>query len=307
MFYKNDGAESRMGNYSYAWVRPIAECFRYASPEIRKEIYTRIEKEIEYEEKRIKSLTEVSYCDMSHVVDMAQYNGWGPNYLYVWLDEKGWPFYVGKGRETSRLLQYEYKTRSVAFQEKIRKGGCHVCMIAKNISDGDIDAWERELIAYLYCSGYKLLNEKDKPNSEQVIMRNMFMRCQDAEKVSRSVGYDVAALWEEYEQLAEDLSEVYKVLEEIIGAIWTGGCADLTPKEKKPGKTLIYNGIEKTYAEWAKEPGVTVTVGAIRTRVEKNGWSPHDALFTPSLQAIRGTPEEKRRIWDSYREKAQPV
>jgi hypothetical protein len=53
------------------------------------------------------------------------------------------------------------------------------------------------------------------------------------------------------------------------------------------GKTIVCNGEEKTYAQWRNDPRVTVSMSTIRNRIERQGWSVEDALFTPPLKSCR--------------------
>lgn len=75
------------------------------------------------------------------------------------------------------------------------------------------------------------------------------------------------------------------------------------PERKKYSKYLTFDGKEKTYYQWSLEPGVTVSGATIRSRIEERGWDVKDALFTPNLNHIEGTPEERREIWKSYNNK----
>ena len=75
-------------------------------------------------------------------------------------------------------------------------------------------------------------------------------------------------------------------------------------ERKKYSKYLSFNGVEKTYDQWARSPGVMVSGATIRNRIENRGWTVEDALFTPNLAKVGGTPEERREIWESYNNKS---
>ena len=60
--------------------------------------------------------------------------------------------------------------------------------------------------------------------------------------------------------------------------VWSGHL----PADRYHGKTIAYNGEEKTYAQWEDDPRVTVSRTTIRDRIERRGWSVEDALFKPS-------------------------
>lgn len=79
--------------------------------------------------------------------------------------------------------------------------------------------------------------------------------------------------------------------------VWNGAY----PEGRYVGKTVCFNGEEKTYAQWQRDPRVKVSGATIRSRIVK-GWSIEKALFTPSLTNVSASPAERRRIWASYRQ-----
>lgn len=268
-------------DFSYNDVLHFSEALRYASPRIKELMLEHIDRELKWN--YFNGLDDVPYCDISKAIDVGEEMlCWGPNYLYVWFDKSGVPFYAGKGRDTARMAQVRYKSRSDAFKAKISEGGCHSVMVAMHISDKHIDMLEKELIAYLYCAGHPIVNNKDLPDSREVVLRNLFKECRDASKASEILDADVSKKWAELSDRWYKMGEVYLLVDSLVGEKWNGKSAELKPPAFEPRK-LEYNGIKKTYAQWAKEPGVTVTGPAIRKRIE-NGWPVHDALFTPAVK-----------------------
>lgn len=77
----------------------------------------------------------------------------------------------------------------------------------------------------------------------------------------------------------------------------------LSENEDRKPKTVTFNGVEKTYAQWSHDPRVGVSAGTIRNRIEKQGWTVEDALFTPSLKKLAGSREYRREVFASYRNK----
>jgi len=252
-----------------------------ASPELRKQIREEVEKRVRREDE-IKVV--YGYCDESHAVDLGdKRKGWGIGYLYVWLDGDGIPFYVGKAEDPSRMGQYAYKTRSEEFQNIIRKGGCHAVMVAKHIPSDRLDVLERNLISYMCWRGFPLVNVKDMPSKEKNILLSVFQCCKDVKEVQNRLGVEAQDVYLEWKANMDDLAPVIAVLDKVVGMKWEGECADLTPKEKKPPQTFTYNGETKTWGQWGKTVGVNGST--IKIRIEKLGWPPEKALFTPSAQA----------------------
>ena len=283
MIYYPDGTAYDPGSYDWRWVDVFADMMSHVSCELREEIFNQINGVISRKE---ASNQIYGHCDESHAADLSSKRaGWGRGYLYVWLDENGNPFYVGKAEDPSRMGQYAYKTRSEEFQNIIRKGGCHAVMVAKHIPGHKLDELERNLIAYACWRGFPLVNVKDMPSKEKNLLWNVFQTCKNASEVQSRLGVDAAELFYEWKANMDALKPIIAVLDEVVGVKWDGECADLTPKEKKPPQTFTYNGETKTWGQWGKAIGVSGST--IKIRIEKLGWPAEKALFTPSAQAKR--------------------
>lgn len=268
--------------YSEDFFYGIARLISTATPERRE----KLRKEIERRVKSHDSYYVVSdYCDRSRAVELGKARReWGDCYLYVWLDKDGVPFYAGKGEVEGRDAEFKYSSRSKEFQDKIREGGCHSVMVAKHISARDIDDVEKWLIAYLCWKGYPLVNKKDVPSKETLVLWSIFTKCKDWKSVSADLGKDAAKIYSSWSTDMRDYAPIISVLDSVIGVEWTGDTADITPKERKPAETLTYKGETLTWKEWGNKIGV-VQGSTIRTRVKVLGWDVEKALYTPSAQA----------------------
>lgn len=69
---------------------------------------------------------------------------------------------------------------------------------------------------------------------------------------------------------------------------------------RRVGKTVCFNGEEKTYGEWENDSRVSVSGATIRHRIEKKGWCVEDALFTASLSKTPGSRPERIQVFESY-------
>ena len=269
-------------NYCEAYFYEIAKLVASATPEMREKLRRRIEKEIQSED----SYYVVSgHCDRSKAVELGKtLYEWGECYLYVWLDKNGIPFYAGKGEVSGRDGDFKYNTRSTDFQARIAEGGCHSVMVVKHVSPRYIDEMERWLISYLCWKGYPLVNQKDVPSKEKMIMWSMFTKYENRVDVVSDLGEKAGELWRDWVSDMRWYKPIVDVLKSVIGEKWEGHCADITPKERKPAETLTYKGETHTWNEWGKKIGV-VSGSTIRTRVKVCGWDVEKALFTPSAQA----------------------
>jgi hypothetical protein len=292
-------------DYDDTWIFDVAQFISYASPEERQKIKERIET---YVAKHDSYFVVDGYVDRSLAVDCHQGSFWGKHYLYVWLDRNGMPFYAGRSNDFVR--PWTCKTgRSEKFKAKIAEGGCHCVLVAKNIHSGDISYLEQDLIAYLVYQGYELVNTQAVPSQGELVLWDMFRGYTTEEDVKkafrRSASLEkILSSYIEWQGRLCGIAPIIEVLNKVIGAKWDGETATLERKEKPKAKTIVYNGVEKTYGEWAKEPYVKVGGATIQKRIEKHGWSVEDALLTPPITKIPVSSEERGRIFASYSDKA---
>jgi hypothetical protein len=297
----NKGTSCWPRDFDSSWTFDVAKFIAHASPTERQRIKERIES---YIAKHDAQFVVDGYVDRSLAVDCHQRDFWGEHYLYVWLDAKGIPFYAGQSNGFIR--PWACKTgRSAKFKRKIAEGGCHCVLLAKNIHSGDINYLEQDLIAYLIYQGYELVNTKDVLSQGEIALWDMFREYTTEDEVKKAFRKSASLekilfSYREWQRRLGEIAPIIEVLNKVVGAKWEGETATLDIKGKPKSKTIVYNGTEKTYAEWAKEPGVTVGAATIQQRIEKRGWSIEDALFTPSISKIQGTPEERRSIFASY-------
>lgn len=289
-----DGCPIEQDTYDFGLLRIFEDFVATASPEIRREIQKRVEKAVASEDKIPRGYP---WVDWSKAVDLGdKYNGWGHNFLYVWLNGSGVPFYVGQARVTNRPGDFEYDTRSSEFQDVIREGGCHSVVIAKHISQKAIDDLEKGLISYFCWKGYPLVNKRDLPST---------MECRMAEKLSRAGKLTLEEVFFGATEYDFEFERIFAVLSEVVGAPWGGECAEFKPKLGQQAEKISWNGQEKTYREWSKEPGVSVNHATIKSRIAK-GWTIPEAIYTPSWDKVSGeTREEKQCVYDSLRAQAR--
>ncbi len=279
MIWNKDGTVFSVNEFHDGWIEVVCDLMATASPTVRNEIKMRVERAVRNEDSDCRI---DGYCDCSKAVELKGHF-WGWNYLYVWLDGQGVPFYVGKGSRTNRIADFKYSTRSNEFQDRVREGGCHAVKVAKHISDKEIDYLEKSLISYLCWRGYPLVNRRDVPDREKLGLWSIFEQMDDNKDIIRTLSGTVKDCYNEWRYCMETLSPIIGVLDEVIGCTWAGECADLTPKTRKPAETLTYNGETLTYDEWGKRIGV-VEGSTIRTRVKVCGWDIDRALYTPSAK-----------------------
>ncbi len=302
MLVKHELENWNWSDFHDGWIDLVCDMVATASPEKRQKIKERVERAVAREDSKY---TVSGYVDCSMAVECGGGYCWGNNYLYVWFDREGKPFYVGQAADTNRIYQFEYKTRSERFQDKIREGGCHSAMVAKHIVSGEIDKLEKNLMAYLAWKGHSLVNQRDMPSKEQLTLWNMFEKQKDRASVRKNLGDEALDLYIEWEQTMKELAPIVSVLESMIGVRWDGECAEFKPKMGQVAEKVSWNGQEKTYLEWAKEPGCSVTHATIKGRIAK-GWTMAEALFTPSWSKVDGaTLEERQTLYDSYRAQAR--
>lgn len=291
-------------DFDDSWTSDVARFIAYASHEERKRIKERIES---YVAERDAQFIVDGYVDRSLAVDCHQRGFWGEHYLYIWLDSKGIPFYAGQSNSFTRPSECK-SNRTPQFKAKIAEGGCHCVLVAKNIHSGDINYLEQDLIAYLVYQGYELVNVKDIPSQGELVLWNMFREYTTEEDVKRAFRKTaslekVLSSYREWQMRLCEIAPIIEVLNKVIGTKWEGETATIVVKEKPKAKTIVYNGVEKTYGEWAKEPYVKVGGATIQKRIEKHGWSVEDALLTPPITKIPVSSEERGRIFASYSQK----
>ncbi len=210
-----DGFPIEQGFYNAGLLRMFGDMVATASPEIREEIRRRLEKAVHTEEWSIGLAKP--YVDWSHASDLGDlYKGWGPNYLYVWLNKDGVPFYAGQAKDRNRVEHFTSSTRSEKFKKIVGRGGCHAVVVAKHIPDTKIDGLERELIAFLKWKEYPIVNEKDLPSERE---------CKMAKKIADSSGYPIDRVFLLQSEYNSDFKKILNVLDEVVCAEYVGECA----------------------------------------------------------------------------------
>lgn len=87
------------------------------------------------------------------------------NYVYVWKDKYGEPFYVGKGTGNRYI---DCTNRCQAFVVKVSvEDGCYSTIVADNLSSTEALKKESEIITELIGSGCCLFNIDQNPNGQQ--------------------------------------------------------------------------------------------------------------------------------------------
>ena len=212
----------KQSDYSWKFMRMFRDMWCTAPQEIRREILADLEKEAKFYDERCHM---GEYCDCSHAVNLGhQWQGWGDNRLYVWLNADGVPFYAGQAKcYTRRPLDIKYKTRSEEFKDVVRGGGCHVVIVAENIPGSKINELEKELIAYLFWKKYPIVNKRDLPSLRE---RNF------AAFVSEKSNLDIESVFLANTEYRSEMESIFSVLKQVVGAKWEGECAVLseTPK-----------------------------------------------------------------------------
>lgn len=291
-------------DFDSSWICEVANFIAYASPKDRKRIKEEVERRVARHD---AEFVVDGYVDRSLAVDCHQRDFWGKHYLYVWLDTNGIPFYAGQSNDFTR--PWTCKTgRAPEFKSKIAEGGCHCVLVAKNIHSGDINYLEQDLIAYLVYQGYELVNKKDIPSQEELVLFDMFREYANEEDVKKAFRKSaslerILSSYREWQRRLGEIAPIIEVLNNVIGVKWEGEAATVERKEKPKAKTIVCNGVEKTYSEWAKEPGVTVGAATIQNRIEKLGWSAEDAIFTPSIANVKMKPSERKELFKSFSNK----
>jgi len=123
------------------------------------------------------------------------------------------------------------------------------------------------------------------------IWQNMITRCtnpnSDKFKWYGARGITVCVKWLRFEGFYEDMGEVPdgKTLDRKDNSLGYSkeNCqwVDMVTQcnNRRTNRIIVIDGIEKTVAEWLREPGA-IQGGAIYSRLD-NGWDPKAALFTP--------------------------
>lgn len=210
-----DGFPIEQGEYSSGLMRMFTDMIATASPEIREEMRRRFETEITRHE-RWMGLTK-NFVDLSKAVDLGDFHkGWGSNYLYIWLNGEGVPFYAGQAKDRDRVSQFSSTTRSEAFKNVVRNGGCHAVVVAKHIPDSKINELERGLIAYLKWEDYPIVNNRDLPSP---------MECSMAKRIAKVGKSTMKQVFLSHTQYKTDFTKIFTVLDGVVGVEWIGECA----------------------------------------------------------------------------------
>lgn len=212
-------------SYSKAWIYEVSRFIAYATPEMREEIRKSVEKWVANED---ADCVVSGYCDCSKAVELGKTRySWGPCYLYIWLDKDGKPFYAGKADGGTRMADYKYNTRSSEFQAKIAEGGCHSVKVVKHVASENIDDMERWLISYLCWKGYSLVNKKDLPSKEKMVLWSLFTKYEKYSDVVKDLGESAASLFQDWKTDMGDYAPIIMMLDGIVGVPWEGECAEL--------------------------------------------------------------------------------
>ena len=222
--FKLNGEMYKSNEYDNSWIWEFEKMMAYTTPEKREKIMSRVNAYVEREDSRY---TISGYCDRSKAVELGDVvHGWGPCYLYVWLDKNGIPFYVGKSDGGDRMAEYKYNTRSSEFQAKISEGGCHSVMVVKHVSPYYIDEMEKWLISYLCWKGYPLVNKKDVPSREKLAVWSLCEKHRNVRDVDKELGEELSDLFVEWRDAMRKYTPIIIMLDEVIGSKWTGECAE---------------------------------------------------------------------------------
>lgn len=201
-------------NYNWGYMRMFEDFVANASPEIQEEIMECIERA---RHRDICPWGTKAWTDWDKAADLGdKYNGWGRNLLYVWLNSDGIPFYVGQAVDSARPSQFKYKTRSEAFRDVIREGGCHSVVVAKHIPQSKIDNLEKELISYFCWKEYPVVNAQGLPSS---------MECRMAKKIAKAGNMSVEDVFLCNTEHDREFKAIFSVLDKVVGQPWNGECA----------------------------------------------------------------------------------
>lgn len=226
-----DGKNYMPRDFDEGWIWNVVDMLKFASPEFREKIMDRIQHGMSFHDSQF---IVDGYCDKSRAAEFGGYHySWGENYLYVWLDNEGLPFYAGQANNLDRPAQYKCKTRSEAFKTKIAEGGCHSVLVAKHIHKDLIDEMEKKLIKYLCWRGYPIVNVKDMPPRSEMLLWTIFSSSPNTESVRVKLGDDGVDLFWSWKNDMEALKPIIDVLDSVVGQKWDGECAVLSyPSEE---------------------------------------------------------------------------
>lgn len=212
------GIPTVQDEYSLDYMTMFEDFIVQASPKVREEIKKRVEKAIANED-RFNGWAK-PYVDWSRATDLgSMLGGWGPHYLYVWLNGNNVPFYAGQARDRRRVEHFTSTTRSQRFKDIVRKGGCHAVVVAKHIPGSKINDLERGLIAYLKWEGYPVVNDKDLPSQRE---------CSMAKRVAKAGNFTMQQVFLSGTEYENDFAKIFAVLNEALCVGWTGEYAVLT-------------------------------------------------------------------------------
>lgn len=215
------GMPTEQGDYNFGYMWMFEDFIVQASPEIREEIKKRVEKAIISDERWHKWARP--HVDWIRAVDLGDaYKGWGPNYLYVWLNSENIPFYAGQSKDRDRAGHFTSSTRSEKFKDVVRKGGCHAVVVAKHLPDSKINDLEQGLIRYFKWKDYPIVNDKGLPSQTE---------CSMAKKLAESGSCSMEQVFLDETEYANDFAKIFAVLDEAASSEWTGECAVLLEKQ----------------------------------------------------------------------------
>lgn len=202
-------------NYDWSFMRVFVDFVATASPEIREEIYRELAMAIRREDDPCRTTQE--HVDWNHMVDLGdKHGGWGRNYLYVWLNDDGMPFYVGQCTNTVRPGTYKYQSRSRDFQEVVKRGGCRAVVIAKHIPKSKIDDLESELISWFCWNEYPLVNVRCVPSKKEIAL---------AKRISNHSNVALETVFLEQTEYKDEMRAIFSALGKVIGVTEIAVCA----------------------------------------------------------------------------------
>lgn len=216
--YSPGGDMIEQGSYSWEYMRMFTDFIVTASPDIREEISKEVRKVLSHSDPSERKYE--GYCRKDDAVNLGdKYDGWGPNILYVWFNGDGEPFYVGQSKYfKSRPTDIKYRTRSEEFQAVVRKGDCHVEVVAMYIPDSKIDDLEKELIRYLSWEDYPLVNKRDMPTKTEKDL---------AHKICKYSGTSVADTFLSQTEYKDEMRKLLPIVRGLVGKVWLGESACL--------------------------------------------------------------------------------